>query len=102
VSLRIVLVLPLVCSLSVVSARATTLEDASAALAAARKVEEEAMHLGNRWVPAETALAAAQAAIAAKDYEAALAHAREAEALARLSVQQAVVQQRSWRDAVPR
>jgi hypothetical protein len=92
----------LVLSLSAVAARAATLEEANAAIIAARKVEDEAMQLGNRWIPAEAALAAAQAAITAKDYTAALVRAREAEVLARLSVEQAVEQHKSWQDAVLR
>lgn len=67
-----------------------------AAYAAATQAEQQAGALQNRWTVTEEALQQARKAAAAKQYDAATALARKAEALARLSVQQAEQQKTAW------
>lgn len=75
---------------------------AEAALAAAQRAEAEAGRYGNRWLPAEAALKAACQAIAAGTYDAAVAAAGRAHALAVRAIEQSKEQETSWRDAVVR
>jgi hypothetical protein len=76
--------------------------EAAAALAAARSAEAEAGRLGNRWVPTEAALKAAQTALDAKNWDQAASAAAEAQALALRSVEQSHEQETAWHDAVIR
>jgi hypothetical protein len=80
--------------------RAVTQQEAEAALTAARQVESEAGRRGDRWVPAEAALKAAQAAMDAKDWDKAASAAAEARALAERAIQQSKDQETVWQDAV--
>jgi hypothetical protein len=83
-------------------AQAATQQEAATALKDAKSVEAEAAKLGNRWVPTETALKAAQQAIDAGKWDEAAALAAEARALALVSIEQAKQQQTAWHDAVIR
>ena len=81
---------------------AATQADAEAALAAAVAQEDAAGKLGNRWVPTETALMDARAALKAEDWNRAAASAAEAQALAARAIEQSHEQETAWRDAVIR
>ena len=81
---------------------ANTEADFKTALAAAEAAEQDAGALKNQWIPTEQALAAAKKAAAAGDFDAAVAQAKEAEALAKASIAQAKEQQSAWRAGVIR
>ncbi len=81
---------------------ASTEADFKTALAAAEAAEQDAGALKNQWIPTEQALAAAKKAAAAGDFDAAVAQAKEAEALAKASIAQAKEQQTAWRAGVIR
>ncbi len=81
---------------------ASTEADFKTALAAAEAAEQDAGALKNQWIPTEQALAAAKKAAAAGDFDAAIAQAKEAEALAKASIAQAKEQQSAWRAGVIR
>ena len=81
---------------------ASTEADYKTALAAAEAAEQDAGALKNQWTPTEQALAAAKKASAAGDFDAAVAQAKEAEALARASIAQAKEQQTAWKAGVIR
>ena len=81
---------------------ASTDADFKTAIAAAEAAEQDAGALKNQWIPTEQALAAAKTAAAAGDFDAAVAQAKEAEALAKASVAQAKEQQSAWRAGVIR
>jgi len=72
--------------------------DFKAAYAAAEAAEKEAGNLRNRWLPTETALAAARKAAEGGDFDAATAQAKEAEALAKASIFQATSEKERWKD----
>jgi hypothetical protein len=76
--------------------------DFKTALAAAVAADQDAGALKNQWIPTEQALAAAKKAAAAGDFDAAVAQAKEAEALAKASITQAKEQQSAWRAGVIR
>ena len=76
--------------------------DFKTVLAAAEAAEQEAGALKNQWIPTEQALAAAKKAAAAGDFDTAVAHAKEAEALAKASIAQAKEQQTAWKAGVIR
>ena len=76
--------------------------DFKTALATAEAAEQDAGALKNQWIPTEQALAAAKKAAAAGDFDAAVAQAKEAEALAKASIAQAKEQQSAWRAGVVR
>ncbi len=85
------------------SAPAALAEDQAefqSAYAAAQQAEQQAGALRDRWTPTEAALKQAKQAADAKNYDAATTLAREAETLAKISVQQARAQETAWRDAV--
>ena len=82
-------------------AQAASQAEAEAALAGAAQAEASATP-GNRWVPAETALKAAKAAIASKDWDTAVAQAATARSLALRSVEQSKEQETAWHEAVIR
>jgi hypothetical protein len=81
---------------------ASTEADFKTALATAEAAEQDAGALKNQWIPTEQALAAAKKAAAAGDFDAAVAQAKEAEALAKASIAQAKEQQTAWRAGVIR
>jgi predicted nucleic acid-binding Zn-ribbon protein len=70
-----------------------------AAYAAAEAAEKDAGALRNRWTTTEAALASAKKAAAAGDFDAAIAAAKEAEALAKASIFQATSEKDRWKDA---
>jgi hypothetical protein len=73
--------------------------DFKAAYAAAEAAEKEAGQLRNQWTTTEAALAAAKKAAAAGDFDAAIAAAKEAEALAKASIFQATSEKERWKNA---
>jgi hypothetical protein len=79
-------------------ALAASESDFAAAFATAEKAEQEALSARNAWTVTETALADAKKAADAKNYDAATALARQAEALANASIAQAREQKTAWRD----
>lgn len=68
--------------------------------AAAQQAEQQAGALRDRWTPTEAALKQARQAAEAKNFDSATSLAHEAEALARISIEQARSQETAWRDAV--
>jgi hypothetical protein len=72
--------------------------DFKTAFAAAEAAEKEAGALRNQWTTTEAALAAAKKAASAGDFDAAVASAKEAEALARASMFQATSEKERWKD----
>jgi hypothetical protein len=85
-----------------VSARGATQAEAEAALADAKRAEVEAARYNNRWLPAETALAAAEKAIAAQAWDEAVTQATKARAMGLRAVEQSKEQETAWHDAVIR
>jgi hypothetical protein len=81
---------------------ASTEADFKTALAAAEAAEQEAGALKNQWIPTEQALAEAKKAATAGDFDAAVAQAKEAEALAKASIAQVKEQQTAWKAGVIR
>jgi hypothetical protein len=73
-----------------------------AALASAEAAEGEAGQFKNQWLATEQSLAAATKAAAAGDFDAAIAAAKQAEALAKASIAQTREQETAWRAAVIR
>ena len=72
--------------------------DFKAAYAAAETAQKQADQLRNKWTTTEAELAAAKKAAAAGDFDAAVAAAREAEALAQASIYQATSEKTRWKD----
>ncbi len=79
-------------------AQAASEADYKTALAAAESAEKEAGQLRNKWTTTEAELAAAKKAAAAGDFDAAIASAKEAEALAKASIFQATSEKERWKD----
>jgi hypothetical protein len=80
------------------SALAASEDDYKTALAAAEAAEKQADQLRNKWTTTEAQLAAANKAAAAGDFDAAIAAAKDAEALAKASVFQATSEKERWKD----
>ena len=72
--------------------------DYKAAFAAAEAAEKQAEQLRNKWTTTEAQLAAAKKAAGAGDFDAAIAAAGEAEALAKASIFQATSERERWKD----
>lgn len=72
--------------------------DFKAAMSAAEAAEKQAGQLRNKWLTTESELAAAKKAASAGDFDAAIAAAREAEALAIASIYQATSEKMRWKD----
>jgi hypothetical protein len=79
-------------------ARAASEADYKTAYAAAEAAEKKADQLRNKWTTTESELAAAKKAAASGDFDAAIAAAREAEALANASIYQATSEKTRWKD----
>ena len=79
-------------------ALAASEDDYKTAFAAADAAEKQADALRNKWTTTETHLAAAKKAAAAGNFDAAVAAARDAEALAKASVFQATSEKDRWKD----
>jgi hypothetical protein len=82
-----------------VPALAASESDFKATYAAAEAAEKDAAALHNRWTTTEAALASAKKAASAGDFDAAIAAAKEAEALAKASIFQATSEKERWKDA---
>ena len=100
--MRTYLFAAVMCLLTGAAQASSTETDFKTALAAAVAAEQEAGALKNQWIPTEQALAAAKKAAAAGDFNAAVAQAKEAEALAKASIAQAKEQQTAWKAGVIR
>jgi hypothetical protein len=79
-------------------ALAASEDDYKTALAAADAAEKQADALRNKWTTTEAQLAAAKKAAAGGDFDAAIAAAKDAEALAKASVFQATSERERWKD----
>jgi hypothetical protein len=75
-------------------------DDFKLALAKAEAANKQAGILKNQWTTTTEELKAAQSAAAAGKYDEAIAHARQAEALANASIAQARDQETAWKQAV--
>ena len=84
--------------LGVMPAWAASEADLKAAMSAAEAAEKQADQLRNKWLTTESELTAAKKASAAGDFDAAIAAAREAEALAIASIYQATSEKTRWKD----
>ena len=88
--------------LTTAQALAASEADFKAAYAAAEAAEKEAAGLRNQWTATEARLAAARRAAEKGDFDAAIASANEAQALAKASVFQATSEKERWKDMVIR
>jgi multidrug resistance efflux pump len=79
-------------------ALAASEDDYKTAFAAAEAAEKQADQLRNKWTTTEAQLAAAKKSAAAGNFDAAIAAAKEAEALAKASVFQATSEEERWKD----
>lgn len=84
------------------AALAASAQEANDAYAAAKALSDKAAANKNQWPATATALAAAKAASEAGRTDEALAKAKEAEALARASIDQTEREKTAWKDAVIR
>lgn len=85
-----------------IAAAASTEADFRTALAKAEAAEKAAGNLKNQWTATEQSLAAARKAAAAGDFDTAAGAAKQAEALAKASIAQAMEQETAWKAAVIR
>ena len=85
---------------TVASAAPATQAEYETAYASAAAAEHEAEILKQRWSPTEDALSTAKKLADQQKYDEALAMARRAETLAKISVQQNKEESAAWRDAV--
>ena len=72
--------------------------DFKAAYAAAEAANKEAGSLRNQWTTTASTLAAAKKAADGGDFDAGVAQAKEAEALAKASIFQATSEKERWKD----
>ena len=93
-SLRLVM---LVAFIAAPAARAADDTQYRAAYAAAEEATKEAASLRHQWTTTVAALAAAKTAADAGDFDRAVAAAREAEALAKASIVQALSEKEAWK-----
>lgn len=84
------------------AAVAASADDFSSAYAKAEAAEQQAGALKNQWTTTEAELKSAQGAAKAGNYDEAVKHAEEAEALANASIAQAKEQAAIWTKAVIR
>jgi hypothetical protein len=84
------------------AAMAASADDFSSAYAKAEAAEQQAGALKNQWTTTEAELKSAQGAAKAGNYDEAVKHAEEAEALANASIAQAKEQAAIWTKAVIR
>jgi hypothetical protein len=78
-------------------ARAATEADYKAAYAAAEAASREAAGMRNQWTTTVSTLAAASKAADGGDFDRAVAAAKEAEALAKASIFQAMSEKEAWK-----
>ena len=81
-----------------VSCFAASEADFKAAYAAAEAANKEAGGLRNQWTTTASTLAAAKKAADGGDFDAGVAQAKEAEALAKASIFQATSEKERWKD----
>ena len=79
------------------TARAASEADYKAAYSAAEAASKEAAGLRNQWTVTVSMLAAARKAADGGDFDRAIAAAREAEALAKASIFQAMSEKEAWK-----
>jgi len=84
------------------AALAASADDFKAALAKAEAANKQAGALKNQWTTTTDALKAAQKAAASGNFDEAVQHANQAEALANASIAQAKAEQTAWTAAVVR
>lgn len=84
------------------AALAAGADEARQAYAAAKMLSDTASANKNQWPATATALASAKAAIELGRFDEAVARAKEAEALARASIEQTEREKTAWKDAVIR
>jgi hypothetical protein len=84
------------------AAMAGSAEDYKAAYAKAEAASKKALAMKTGWMTTTKALKAAKKAGAAGKYDAAIKHAKQAEALANASIAQSEQQKKLWKDAVIR
>jgi hypothetical protein len=84
------------------AALAASADDFKAALAKAEVANKQAGALKNQWTTTTDALKAAQKAAAGGNFDEAVKHANQAEALANASIAQAKAEQTAWTAAVLR
>jgi uncharacterized protein YceK len=77
---------------------ASSEDDFKAAYAAAEAANKEAGSLRNQWTTTAATLAAAKKAAAEGNFDSAVAASKEAEALARASIFQAISEKTAWKD----
>jgi hypothetical protein len=94
-------VIALLASLSTAGFAASA-DDFKSAYAAAAAANKQAGALKNQWTTTADELEAAQTAAAVGRYDEAVAHAQQAEALAKASIAQAKEQATAWKQAVIR
>jgi hypothetical protein len=80
------------------SLQAATEDDFKAAYAAAEAANKEAGSLRNQWTTTAATLAAAKKAAAEGNFDSAVASSKEAEALAKASIFQAVSEKQLWKE----
>jgi len=95
--IKIALSLGLLVAGATCAAAANSEQDFKAAYAAAEAANKEASALRNQWTTTTSTLAAAKKAADGGDFDAAVASAREAEALARASIFQATSEKERWK-----
>jgi hypothetical protein len=81
-----------------ISGLAASEADFKAAYAAAEAANKEAGSLRNQWTTTGSTLAAAKKAADSGDFDAGVAQAKEAEALAKASIFQATSEKERWKD----
>ncbi len=84
------------------ASRAANQQDFDQAYASAQAANAQAAAIQNSWTETIKVLKAAKDAASAQDFGKAVTLAREAEALAKLSIEQAKAEDTAWRDAVVR
>jgi hypothetical protein len=84
------------------AALAASADDFQAAYAKAEAAKNQAGGLKNQWTTTDTELKAAKKAADAGNFDEAIKHAQEAEALANASIAQAKEQATAWKNAVIR
>jgi len=85
-------------NISLTALAASTEADFKQAYAAAETAEKEAGRLRNQWLATEAALADAKKAAEKNHFDAAIAAAKEAEALAKASIFQATSEKDAWKN----
>ena len=95
---RNVILVAMLMALGAMPVRAASEAAFKAAMSAAEAAEKQADQLRNKWTTTEAQLAAAKKAAGTGDFDAAIAAAREAEALAIASIYQATSEKTRWKD----